>query len=227
MGYLTFMTTNETKTETKRVSKVDELNAALENAKAALASAQATLQPQIDAEQDKVNVLRVAYVKADKESSRAYNDYKAVQQAAEARLFPADASKRLLEAIKAKVGEQFPHANFVSLAHQYQGHAIAADADVVKAGTIWRESEKAREKAQRAYNVAQAPDSTLSRLKTKLDGFKERVAKLEKEIERVPSRNSAARDRRAAEKQEALEAEQTKAARALLAADGFSWEVSK
>jgi predicted RNase H-like nuclease (RuvC/YqgF family) len=199
-----------------RLSKLDTLNASLVTAKAALASAQAALQPRIDAEQEKVNALRIAYEKAGKASTNAYNEYQRVLTSAEARLFPTETYKRLLEAVKAKL-EAYPHANFVRLANEYKHRMVGADASVVAAKAAHDATRQVEEKARRAYWAADSYDSELSRLTAKLGSYKERVAELEKEIERLPKRNASARDRRAAEKQEELEAEQTQAARALLA----------
>src|SRR5688572_14347852 len=113
-------------TKTAKGSKLDSLNAALVTAKAELASAQASLQPQIDAEQAKVEALRIAQGKADKVSDKTYADYQSALKSAAARLFPAGAFKQLQEAIKAKVGTQYPHADFASLANEIRDRTVSA-----------------------------------------------------------------------------------------------------
>lgn len=215
------------KTAEKKGRKLDELNSALVAAKAALASAQASLQPRIEAEQARANAVRIAAEKADKAASKAYDESKTVLHAAEDRLFPPGATKQLVEAIKAKVGPQFPHADFVRLANEHKERVMNADPQVVAAKAASDQAWRARDKARNASWAASGVGSELDRLSSKLRGFKERVAELEKEIERLPRRYSAARDRRAAEKQEQLEAAQTEAARALLAGSDFGFPSSE
>ena len=62
---------------------------------------------------------------------------------------------------------------------------------------------------------------TVSRLNNELNKLRESVERLETEIKRVPSRNQAARDKRAEEREETLRDEATKELRMLL--EGFSF----
>ncbi len=197
-------------------TKLETLNQNLEVAKKAFEQAVLRLNPQIVAERAVVDQLQAVYRKADKARHKGYENTQAVHRAVEARLFPVEVRVRLQVAIKEKVA-QFPEADAALLAREYQSRQIAADPEVVAAEQAFRDAAKAAEKANREYNVISGFGGKLYKLTRELDGFREVVERLEKEVERLPRYRQAAKDRRADERQEQVVADQTAAARAVLA----------
>lgn len=205
-------------TTTKKISKVERLQAAIAAAKQNLAAREAALQPAIEAEHERVQKLKAEYNRLDNAQRKAGERDGVVGRAAAVRLgLTGEARAKLETELKAfATSKGLPLADADRLADIYASKQLAADAEVIAAKAEWNKLYRARDKAQSAYNVATSPASPLAKMQRELADLRDGVKKLETELERVPARNEAARDRRRAEAEAVEESNQTAAAETLL-----------
>ena len=210
------------KTEAKKQTKLERLQAALAVARERLEATQAELAPALAAERVRVEGLQEVYEQADKRSGKAWETFQLVRRELKARMFPTETQNALESAIAAFTKSKgLPDADVRKLADTYISERIHATPEYVEAETNWRTLNKKEESARRALWAAKAPGSKLSRLEYRISECESAVENLEKQIERLPVYRANARERRAEEKADALRAEQTRLARELMT--DFTW----
>lgn len=180
-----------------RVSKVDRLKEQLAAAQASLVTLEAELQPKIAAEAKRLDTMRKASDKARKASLAVYDSLNALRAEVERSLGMIGPKRVALDAqVRAwTAAKGIPDADHSELARRYINALIAADERVVDAQRQHDEANKAYDRIDREYRIAQNRGPQIA-WERKIMNQREHVRKLEKEIERVPSRNAAARDRR-------------------------------
>lgn len=211
-------------TATKKQTKVQRIQAQLSAARASLEAGRKRLQPIIEAEQARVDKLRRAMDQADKAASAAYQHLSGVRHRLEnlhGLRAPALASEMKFFA----ESKGFPRADVGALVSTHVGRLVNADPDYKAAWAAHDVAWKAREQASRAWNAVTSPASSLDRAQHELRKLVEAVEELEHELARTPARNESARDRRQAEREDALRDADTDGAKAVL--DQFTFSLVK
>jgi hypothetical protein len=202
----------------KKPSKAERLAADLATAREALARAEADLLPKISAEETRVAKLRSAFDLARKAAARAYDALKTVRDARTAVLGLDGAGLEKLRAeVKSFVESRgLPNADVSHLAGVYVRQVLAADVETAKAAKVKQDADKVEDAARGAWNVASSPMGGLAILTRRLFEARERVENLATELDRLPGRREASRDRKRQDAAEEREGRETSAALALM-----------
>ncbi len=202
-----------------KTTKVDRLKQELEAAKAELAAT--PLKAQLIKANENLKALRETYDQADAANWLAYSSHKdACEQEAlkmgltDERGAPSD---KLLASLKEFAdASNCQAADLRYLARMVITRELGRVERITRLFTTYNEATTLKDKAYRAWNVASNPTGAEARIRYQLQALRDKVAKLEAEIERTPRRNEAAREKRDEARQEEIASNQTKDLRGLL-----------
>lgn len=216
------MTTSKT-ANPRKPNKAESVAAALAAARAHLAAREAVLRPRVLEEVAKLTALRLAYDKADEIFDALYAQEARMRVEIRRELGLSNTDVLMAKIADFVISKNLLMADVKRLTREYVEQQI----DVTPR---WQEHRVKREAASdvkhaayRKWNVASNADTVLTRLQRELSDLADTVTRLEAELERIPSRNQSARDKRKEAKEEEEAQRQTKAARDLLASEGLSW----